>query len=1134
MISLTCIQKRKGILFALLLTLLIPLKAAGDDVVFSADKTVTWISEKNRIVGMDGQTGEALFTIDVAGALALAIDEEARILWVYKRGELQSYQFNGQSELSVTLNAPNVFENSQVSNGQLKFQPGWGQSFEGKQTILPVPGSLKTAVPGSGGWIDYVCGSFVNLAVDQATGHVWLGLCGTLYHYNNKGEYVQHLQLPGYRFIHKMAINSKRGLIWVATGNELLAYDESSTVQQRLSMGWFGLIKDVVLATDQDMLVVATNHQIRLYHTDGERKAILPYRQIKHLAWDKQHGIWALGAKKLNWIDLDSPNDHALQLDYKTKGTITGFESDAKDDSIWLATKTAVQQIKRTDQLLIADQWDLQTQAISDMVVFSDHTAPDLIIRSPITDSRVKTNQVLVEWISSALDRVADSFSLNINGLKQTVNCEPDEDHYRCLITVPEGEVVLLASLQDTAGNEAQSEVKMIVDSMAPDITAVTTEGALSTASEKLVFSIKDQGTGIVANSLQVQINGTHSDQGQLTGERLTITPTVNWSDGPLTISVEVKDSVGNVAQRTFNYSVGQVELASGFRAEPRSGVAPLQVQFMVEAQTNSVIDSYHWDFTSDGQIDNKDTLGRSQLHVYQQPGQYEVTLKVIDNQGRERTQKQLIQVNNSETTVWAKALPSNGGVPLNVTFSVEASDHEGIASYEWDFEGDGVIDHQSNTTGKATHTYTTVGTYRPRLRVTDQTGGQTEVSVPTTVVRGGEPGSPSVSATLSPAQGKTPLAVNFKATATPSDVAEWAWDFDGDGQIDQRGAASQLNHTYTLAGHYYPRVIITNKDGQQTEDRLEVKISSEVSFSLSTDTINADQEETLTVTSKLGGPLAVQLTLEDNQKNIVSTLLPFTQREAGEYQDIWSGHDDQGKLMKEGIYYLILSYREGETVKRIDLREVAASSTTNIPRALPRSRLPSKFAPFAGNPLEWTFTLSKAAEVTSYVGRTSVNVRLATFLQRQPLGRGTHKIVWNSVNGEGMMIMPMSDGFSVGVFEYALAGNAVYLKSGAHIDNLTIQPLIFDPTGHDRSQLKFTLNQPADVMLEVLDVDVGKIITTQRYPDLSAGEQTIEWNGQDSDGILVGPGNYRLGLKAIDAQGYQSRIRAGIQRIYY
>ena len=509
--SLTCIQKRQGIVFALLLTFLIPLKAVGDDAVFSADKTVTWISEKNRIVGMDGQTGTELFAINVAGALALAIDEEARILWVYKKGELQSYQFNGQPELSVTLNAPSIFEESQVSNGQLKLQPGWEQSLEDKRTVLPAPKALSSEVPGSGGWIDYVCGRFVNLEVDQATGHVWLGLCGTLYHYDNKGEYVQHLQLSGYRFIRKIVINSKQSLVWVAVGNKLLAYDDSGTVQQRLSMGWFGLIKDVVLATDQDMLVVATNHQIRLYHTDGERKSILSYRQIKQLAWDKRHGIWALSAKKLNWIDLDSPKDHTQHLAYKTQGSITGFEADSKDDSIWLATKTAVQQIKRTDQLVMADQWDLQTQSINDMVVFSDLTAPDLIIRSPTTDSQLKTNPVIVEWTSRALDSVVDSFSLSIDGIEQTVSCEPNENHYRCLMTVPEGEVVLLASLKDTAGNEAQSEVRITVDSMAPDITAQTTEGTLNAASEKLVFIIKDQGTGIVANSLQVQVNVAHS-----------------------------------------------------------------------------------------------------------------------------------------------------------------------------------------------------------------------------------------------------------------------------------------------------------------------------------------------------------------------------------------------------------------------------------------------------------------------------------------------------------------------------------------------------------------------------------------------------------------------------------------------
>ncbi|MEZ4694930.1 MAG: ThuA domain-containing protein [Rhodothermales bacterium] len=70
-------------------------------------------------------------------------------------------------------------------------------------------------------------------------------------------------------------------------------------------------------------------------------------------------------------------------------------------------------------------------------------------------------------------------------------------------------------------------------------------------------------------------------------------------------------------------------------------------------------------------------------------------------------------------------ASPTIGAVPLNVTFSADASndlDHDALA-YKWDFDGDGSID----ATGvSASHTYQTAGVANAVLHVSD---GKTEAS---------------------------------------------------------------------------------------------------------------------------------------------------------------------------------------------------------------------------------------------------------------------------------------------------------------------------------------------------------------------------------------------------------------------
>ena len=59
--------------------------------------------------------------------------------------------------------------------------------------------------------------------------------------------------------------------------------------------------------------------------------------------------------------------------------------------------------------------------------------------------------------------------------------------------------------------------------------------------------------------------------------------------------------------------------------------------------------------------------------------------------------------------------LNGNGGIDGNETNT--------LAKFEWDFEGDGVYDWESNVSGNVPHKYTKEGHYNATLRVTDSDG---------------------------------------------------------------------------------------------------------------------------------------------------------------------------------------------------------------------------------------------------------------------------------------------------------------------------------------------------------------------------------------------------------------------------
>ncbi|MEX2962240.1 PKD domain-containing protein [Microbulbifer sp. TYP-18] len=598
-------------------------------------------------------------------------------------------------------------------------------------------------------------------------------------------------------------------------------------------------------------------------------------------------------------------------------------------------------------------------------------------------------------------------------------------------------------------------------------------------------------------------------------------------------------DSV--VTNQDGSHYIGILEdvLAALPSAKPTSGVAPLSVVFTPNATTDNAIVRYQWDFEGDGVFERSETVGRNQSFTYRTPGNYDATLRVTDRLGEQATGSVLIAVGNQAPVVTVNLTPSNGQIPLFVTFSATATDSDGIAQFEWDFEGDGTFD-TTTTTGSVSHTYTTEGFFQARLRVTDNLSAATTLTIPTLEVNALPTGSPTVTLVVSPATGRPPLNVNFTATASDPDgggITQYEWDLDGDGTVDQTTTTGSLNFVYSAPGTFYPRVRVADTGGLQAEDAARIFVEPDLSLNVSIDTIDPLIGETVTIGTELGGDTEVSLVIEDRNGQQVRTLVPFAERAAGNYQDSWDGSDDAGQTVTEGEYRVILLYRVDGIVQRLDLALTSGGIQSNPPR----SRIPSSFSPLAGDPLDITFTLNRASEVTAFMGLFNVNTRLVTFLQRQPLGRGSHQIVWNGDNADGQLIeAPPGDRFLFGIFAYTLPNNAIYVRSGVHVRSVSASPSIYQPTqaggdiSSNFSEIQVDLSRAGSARLVINDTESGATVAEFSYPGLSAGNNLLTWDGRDNNGDFVAPGTYRLGVSGIDETGYESLTVFALQRVFY
>lgn len=609
---------------------------------------------------------------------------------------------------------------------------------------------------------------------------------------------------------------------------------------------------------------------------------------------------------------------------------------------------------------------------------------------------------------------------------------------------------------------------------------------------------------------------------------------------GAVDVALYFADRDGNsgVVRRDLTVRDSDTPILSLPSARPSRGNAPLTVKFQPNFSVETAVKRVQWDFEGDGKYDVNEEVGTDRSFVFKEPGTYRTRLRLTDSRGRIAIGTVKVVVKNAAPDVKTSVSPSNGEVPLTVTFNAAATDYDGIRQYAWDFNGDGRYDYRSTTSGTTTYEFKRVGNYKPVLRVTDNRGLSTTVSLPTTEVKVVRKGSPSVELSASTSGGNAPVSVRFSArTSLPTGVTatKYSWDFNGDGKYDKDTDSPTSDYRYTAARTYFPRVRVTTSDRQRAIDTTEIRVGAAVKLTMSSDSIQPDEGESVEVQTSLSGTVNIGINIEDELGKIVRKLKQTRRRKAGTYRDLWDGRDDAGRIVKDGAYYAVAKYEVDGKTTRLDLRD-STGGRQSSPR---RNQIDSSFSPFAGEPLTINFTLNKAAKVTAFMGLLNVNTRLLTFYQRQPIGAGEHTIVWNGENANGQLVHPPSrDRFLFGIFEFSLADNAVVVANTAEVSDVKATPAIFVPGPTSTSTLTFSLSKIADVEMLIIDAENGAEVGRRLYKKRRAGENTINWDGRVIVGrntrSFVAPGRYRIGIRAVMPNGTRSIAVYTLQQVYF
>ena len=409
------------------------------------------------------------------------------------------------------------------------------------------------------------------------------------------------------------------------------------------------------------------------------------------------------------------------QWDFDGDGTVDRNTTDAsvshayetdgpKQATVTLVTGAGTQQATTTVQVRAGDP------PTAEFRVTSDGDSGTHVAGETVTFDSVSSDNVALagapEWnvsgASASGDRVTETFGSP--GTYDATLTVTDRSGRSDTITKP---VTVVAQDDPTA---VARPVSVQVEAGA----RITLDGSQST----------DQNASVDTYEWSVPSGaGTVNDDGTSTpGATVTF-----GSSGDYRVNLTVIDTNGNsdTDSVAVNVTPGDDPVIEGTDIPNEVSVSG-SLDVSADASDDSDL-TYTWTFRQNGNSESR--TGRSASYAFDEAGNASVRLTVEDAAGR-TNDTDWIGVSVTGKPSAALSVPDKTDTGDSVTFDASGSSDEGgdIATYRWDFDGDGTVDRNTTDTATVTHEYESSGSYDPAVTVVDDDGNTDTASASITV----------------------------------------------------------------------------------------------------------------------------------------------------------------------------------------------------------------------------------------------------------------------------------------------------------------------------------------------------------------------------------------------------------------
>lgn len=210
---------------------------------------------------------------------------------------------------------------------------------------------------------------------------------------------------------------------------------------------------------------------------------------------------------------------------------------------------------------------------------------------------------------------------------------------------------------------------------------------------------------------------------------------------------------------------------------------------------------SWFWDFG-----DGTTSTQQNPIHVFPGLGTYNVTLRVMNDTCSHSITRPIRVINETPDFVADRTVACR---PAAINFEVTNIYWPNITTYEWNF-GNGVT--FTHTSPPISANYPASGTYTVQVITTDIYGCKDTIRK-VNYIRINGPVANFNAANNTGCRGLTTTFNDLSTNDGISNIVRWRWDF-GDGNVQTYTAGGPFTHTYSNAGTFTVKLVVTDAGG--------------------------------------------------------------------------------------------------------------------------------------------------------------------------------------------------------------------------------------------------------------------------------------------------------------------------------